>query len=93
MGKPIPAQHPDLVLRSQSQLTRALLAVAMVAVFGLSIAVGILATDDAQVSSSGANGRAEAAPLPQREHPLQSRIPDTPSGGAESPSGPGARTD
>jgi hypothetical protein len=114
MGKPIPAQHPDVVLRSQFQLARALLAVALIAVVGLSIAVGIVANDDAQVSSSGAAGRAEAAPLPQREHPLQSRIgntrndggpkqgtrgigsaqaPNTRSGGAETPSGPGARTD
>jgi hypothetical protein len=94
MGKPIPAQHPDVVLRSQFQLARALLAVAIIAVVGLSIAVAIVANDDAQVSSSGAAGRAEAAPLPKRESPLESRIGSTRrSAGAETPSGPGARTD
>jgi hypothetical protein len=88
MGKAVPAQHPAVVLRSQFQLLRALLAIAMVAVVGLSIAVVIVANDDEQISTSGAGssvqslryggfnpatGRPEAAPLPQREHPFQSR--------------------
>ena len=89
MGKAIPAQHPAVVLRSHFKLLRALLAVAMIAVVGLSVAVVIVANDEDQVSSTNAarsfesiryggfnplTGRPESAPLPQREHPLQSRI-------------------
>jgi hypothetical protein len=46
MGKAIPAQHPAVVLRSHYQQLRALLAVAMIAVVGLTAAVVILATND-----------------------------------------------
>src|ERR687896_365538 len=46
MGKAIPAQHPAVVLRSHFNLLRALLATAMIAVLGLTVAVVILATDD-----------------------------------------------
>jgi hypothetical protein len=51
MGKAIPAQHPAVVLRSHYRQLRTLLAIAMIAVLGLSTAVVILATnDDAAVS-------------------------------------------
>ncbi len=46
MGKAIPAQHPAVVLRSHYRQLRALLAIAMIAVVGLSAAVVILATND-----------------------------------------------
>ena len=46
MGKAIPAQHPAVVLRSHYKQLRALLATAMIAVLGLTVAVVILATDD-----------------------------------------------
>jgi hypothetical protein len=87
MGKAIPSQHPAVVLRSSYTLVRALLAVAMVAVIGLTIAVVILATDGDEISSSSsagaaeairyggfnpATGRPESAPLPQREAQGQS---------------------
>ena len=92
MGKAIPAQHPAVVLRSHFKLLRALLAVAMIAVVGLSVAVVIVANHEDQASSTNAarsvesiryggfnplTGRPESAPLPQQEHPLQSRIGNT----------------
>jgi hypothetical protein len=43
MGKPIPRQHPAVVLRSHFVLVRALLAVAMVAIVALAAAVVVLA--------------------------------------------------
>ena len=52
MGKAIPSQHPTVVLRSQYRLVRALLAIAMIAVVGLTAAVVILANDTDEVSKS-----------------------------------------
>jgi hypothetical protein len=46
MGQAIPRQHPAVVLRSHFNALRAMLAVAMIAIVGLSAAVVILATDD-----------------------------------------------
>jgi hypothetical protein len=46
MGRAVPQQHPAVVLRSHYEQVRALLAVAMIAVVGLTIAVVVLATDD-----------------------------------------------
>jgi hypothetical protein len=46
MGRAVPQQHPAVVLRSHYQQVRALLAIAMIAVVGLTAAVVILATDD-----------------------------------------------
>jgi hypothetical protein len=46
MGEAIPRQHPAVVLRSHFNQLRALLAVALIAVAGLTVAVVILATDD-----------------------------------------------
>jgi hypothetical protein len=46
MGKAIPAQHPAVVLRSHYRQLRALLAIAMIAVLGLTAAAVILATND-----------------------------------------------
>ena len=64
MGQAIPGQHPAVVLRSHYTHLRALLAIAMIAVIGLSVAVVILATNDG--SSPGATpsaaARSEAAP-------------------------------
>jgi hypothetical protein len=53
MGQAIPRQHPAVVLRSHFNQLRALLAVAMVAVVGLTVAVVILATDDDPAISTG----------------------------------------
>jgi hypothetical protein len=52
MGKAIPSQHPAVVLRSHFQHLRALLAIAMIAVVGLTVAVVILANDNDQTSST-----------------------------------------
>jgi hypothetical protein len=60
MGKAISTQHPAVVLRSRYRQLRALLAVAMIAVVGLTTAVVVLALNDsadtslspAQVSAS-----------------------------------------
>jgi hypothetical protein len=54
MGEAIPRQHPAVVLRSHFNQLRALLAVAMIAVAGLTVAVVILANDTDQVSSTSA---------------------------------------
>jgi hypothetical protein len=77
----IPEQHPAVVLRSHFVFVRALLAVAMIAVVGLTVAVVIVANDSVSVSTAGtaqpageiryggmnpATGRPETAPLPQR---------------------------
>ena len=51
MGQAIPQQHPAVVLRSHYRAVRALLAVAMVAVVGLSGAVVIVANDDDAASA------------------------------------------
>jgi hypothetical protein len=59
MGQAIPRQHPAVVLRSQFNQLRALLAVAMVAVVGLTVAVVILANDEDEVST----GTSTSAPV------------------------------
>jgi hypothetical protein len=53
MGKAIPAQHPAVVLRSHYNHMRALLAVAVIAVAGLTAAVVILANNDDRDTSAG----------------------------------------
>jgi hypothetical protein len=53
MGQAIPRQHPAVVLRSHYNHLRALLAVAMIALAGLTVAVVILAVDDDRDTSTG----------------------------------------
>src|SRR5215211_1416436 len=53
MGNAIPAQHPAVVLRSHYKQLRALLAIAMIAVVGLTAVVVILATNDERDTSAG----------------------------------------
>jgi hypothetical protein len=82
MGKAIPAQHPAVVLRSHYRQLRALLAIAMIAVVGLTAAVVILANDTDEVGGTSsaapighinyggfnpATGRPESAPLPRTQ--------------------------
>jgi hypothetical protein len=52
MGKAIPSQQPAVVLRSQFDQLHALLAIALVAGIGLTIAVVILSRDSGDVSST-----------------------------------------
>ena len=61
MGQTVPSQHPAVVLRSHFNQLRALLAVALIAMIGLTVAVVILARDDHQPG----NTRAASAPLPK----------------------------
>src|ERR687891_2505259 len=60
MGKAIPTKHPAVVLRSHYVQLRALLAIAMIAVVGLTVAVVILATND---DDGGATSASSAAPV------------------------------
>jgi hypothetical protein len=91
MDEAIPRQPSAVVLRSQFNHLRGLLAVALIAVAGLTVAVVILASDSSQVagpatpSPSGiryggmnpGTARPESAPLPQAEHPLKNGIDGT----------------
>ena len=52
MGQAVPTQHPAVVLRSHFNQLRALLAVALIAVIGLTVAVVILASDENQLSDN-----------------------------------------
>jgi hypothetical protein len=54
MGHAIPKQHPAVVLRSHFNLVRALLAVAMVALVGMTIALVIVADDSDEAGSTSA---------------------------------------
>ena len=74
MDKAIPSQHhPAGVLRSHYRAVRALLAVAMIAVVGLTAALVIVANDDDTGTTSASpagqitTGRPDSAPLPQRD--------------------------
>ena len=61
MGKAISTQHPAVVLRSQYRHLRTLLAIAMIAVVGLTAAVVILAIDDDGGTSLRSAGQAITA--------------------------------
>ena len=71
MAQAIPTQHPAVVLRSHYNHLRALLAVAIIAVAGLTAAVVILATND-KTDASGSSARAIRAPTP--EHPVAADV-------------------
>jgi hypothetical protein len=60
MGQAIPRQQPAVVLRSNFNKLRALLAIALVAVAGLTVAVVILASDSDQAGSTSAARAIEA---------------------------------
>ncbi len=87
MGQAVPTHHPAVVLRSHYRQLRALLAVAMIAILGLTAAVVIVANESDEVDGTSAaqsiepiryggfnpaTGRPESAPMPQ-QHPLQSK--------------------
>jgi hypothetical protein len=61
MGQAIPRQQPAVVLRSHFNQLRALLAVALVAVAGLTVAVVILANESDEVSATTSAVTAESA--------------------------------
>jgi hypothetical protein len=58
MGQTISRQHPAVVLRSHYLHLRAMLAIAMIAVVGLTVAVVILATNDDDAALSPIAGPA-----------------------------------
>ena len=60
MGVAIPRQYPAVVLRSQFNQLRALLAVALIAVAGLTVAVVVLANDNDQATSTSSAKPIEA---------------------------------
>jgi hypothetical protein len=64
MGQAIPRQHPAVVLRSHYTRLRALLAVMLVAVVGLSTAVVVIAIDDDGQQTSASSASAVSAPGP-----------------------------
>jgi hypothetical protein len=61
MSDAIPSQHPAVVLRSNYQHLRALLAVAMIAVVGLTVAVVILATNNGGSTTARVSSPAEVS--------------------------------
>jgi hypothetical protein len=76
MSKPVPVQHPAVVLRSQYRNLRSLIAVLLVAIAALSATVAVLAINDDGVTtstSSVANGRS----YPTLEDPFQARTQPT----------------
>ena len=52
MNNAVPAQHPAVVLRSSYQLVRALLAIATIAIFGLTVAVAVLALNNSGTTTA-----------------------------------------
>ena len=58
MSSTLEAQHPAVVLRSSYQLVRALLAVATIAIIGLTVAVVVLAINSGTSTPARAAARA-----------------------------------
>lgn len=54
MSNTVQAQHPAVVLRSSYQHLRAVLAIAAIAIIGLTVAVVVLATSNRQVTTRSA---------------------------------------
>jgi negative regulator of sigma E activity len=64
MSNTVPAQHPAVVLRSTYQHLRAVLAIAMIAIVGLTVAVVVVATNNAKPISPAAHRTAPATSAP-----------------------------
>ena len=96
MGKAIPTQHPAVVLRSHYRQLRALLAVAMIAVVGLTGAVVIVATNSDEVagtsSASPHQGRVAQPPSTRYDGGPEEGTRGAVSSGTSSPA-PGTRYD
>jgi hypothetical protein len=80
MPQVVPTQHPAVVLRSHYRQVRALLAIAMIAVVGLSAAVVILADDEATSTRTATPVSAPAEPAdgPRYIHPPGQRYDPAP---------------
>ena len=62
MSQTFSTQHPAVVLRSRYQQLRALLAVAMIAVVGVTVSVVVLATQNDNVQSATSAAQVGAGP-------------------------------
>lgn len=62
MSQPLSSPHPAVVLSSRYKQLRALLAVAIIAVVGLTVAVVVLATQDDAATGAGSVTSVSAAP-------------------------------
>ena len=95
MGNTIPARHPAVVLRSHYRQLRALLAIAMIAVVGLTAAVVILATNDDRDTGAErrANAGSHARPDPDRAGTRYDGGPEEGSRGVVPAQPPGTRYD
>ena len=84
MPQAVPTQHPAVVLRSHYRQLRALLAVATIAVVGLSAAVVILADDEATSTRTATPVSAPTEPAdgPRDLHPPGQRYDPGPRGTA-----------
>ena len=60
MSTTLQAQHPAVVLRSSYQLVRALLAIATIAIVGLTVAVVVLAINNGTISAASPAARVNA---------------------------------
>jgi hypothetical protein len=88
MGQAVPDQHPAVVLKSHFNALRALLAVALIAVIGLTVAVVVLAANDGTDASAGSVTHVIA---PSTVGPDESRTADaitSGQGGSASSGGP-----
>jgi hypothetical protein len=96
MGKAIPSQHPAVVLRSHFNHLRALLAIAMIAVVGLTVAVVVLATNDDSTPAATATPSTQEADGPRQLHFPGQRYdggPDEGTRGIVTPPAPNSRYD
>jgi hypothetical protein len=73
MSHTVPSQHPAVVLRSHHQHLRALLAIAIAVILGLTVAVVVLATN--RTTSAPARPTTHSAAMAQ---PTVSNYPDAP---------------
>ena len=73
MSNSVPAQHPAVVLRSHYRNLRSMLAVALVAIVGLSTTVVVLSVDDQTATTATTTH----VPTAQLGDPLQERIQPT----------------
>lgn len=62
MSHTVPSQHPAVVLRSNYLQLRALLAIALIAILGLTVAVVVLATNSSSTTTASAASHQSAVP-------------------------------
>jgi hypothetical protein len=74
MSTTLQAQHPAVVLRSSYRLVRALLAIATIAIVGLTVAVVVLAINNG--TSTPASAAAHATPKATISNPVVQPNPD-----------------